>query len=343
MIFRLSLFHGRARGSEPPRAHGLIAAMAALLAVAPVCARGEIKEQIVAVVNDDIITYSELEKILSPIFEQYEQIYTGADLFSMLQKARRDVLSHLIEEKLILQEAKKQNIRELMGDDFTKEVELSVGEIKKKFPSDEEFLKKLKREGCTLEQFRAQQGDRTLVRVMLIKEVSSRCSVSPMEVKEYYERHPEEFTEGEKIHVSQIWIRDTPDKPGEGKRLAKEISRRLDAGEPFADLAKKYSHCPYASKGGDWGFIGRGHWTRELEEPAFELKPGKTSGIITTDLGYHILLVHEKKPATVRPLREVYADIERKLFAEKVDARRDEWMEKLKKKAYISVVSGSGG
>ncbi|MCX6357207.1 MAG: SurA N-terminal domain-containing protein, partial [Candidatus Aureabacteria bacterium] len=125
-------------------------------------ATAEIKEQIVAVVNDDIITYSEIEKILSPIFSHYEQIYSGAELFSMLQKARRDVLEHLIQERLILQEAKALNIRTLMGDDFTKEVDRAITEIKRKFPSEEEFQKEMKREGSTAEEFRTQQEERTL-------------------------------------------------------------------------------------------------------------------------------------------------------------------------------------
>jgi len=312
--------------------------VAAFLFLLTARSSGEIKEQIVAVVNDEIITYSELEKILAPIFERYEQIYSGADLFSMLQKARRDVLEHLVEEKLILQEAKKQNVRALMGDDFVKEVDRSLTEIKRNFPSEEEFLKQLKREGSTIEQFRKQQEDRTMVRAMIIKEVSSRCSVSPLEVREYYETHKEEFTEGEKIHVSQIWIKEKPEKPEEAKRLAQEILGRLEAGESFADLAKKHSQCPYASRGGDWGFISRGHWNKELEDAAFALSPGQVSGIVKTDLGYHLIMLHEKVPATVKSLSNVYADIDNKLFAEKVTAKRDEWIKRLKKKSYFSVV-----
>ena len=299
---------------------------------------GEIKEQIVAVINDEIITYSELERILSPIFEQYERIYSGAELFSMLQKARRDVLNHLIEEKLILQEAKKQNIRGLMGDEFTKDVEQSIAGIKTGFPSEDEFLKQMKRERTTMERFRAQQEERTLVKAMLIKEASLKCSVSPMEVREYYDSHKEEFTESEKIHVSQIWIRENPGKPGESERVAKEILSRLNAGEPFAELAKKHSHCPYASRGGDWGFIARGHWNKELEDAAFALEPGAHSGIVKSALGYHILMLHEKKPPSVKSLAQVYAEIETKLFSERVGTKRDEWITRLKNKAYISVV-----
>jgi parvulin-like peptidyl-prolyl isomerase len=315
-----------------------LAVAAAFLIFSPLLGSGEIKEQIVAVVNDDIITYSELEKILAPIFERYEQIYSGAELFSMLQKARRDVLEHLVQEKLILQEAKKLNVRALMGDDFAKEVDRSLTETKHKFSSDDEFLKELKREGTTLEQYKAQEEDRTLVRAMLIKEVSSKCSVSPLEVREYYETHKAEFTEGEKIHVSQIWIKENMEKPEEPERLAKEILNRLNSGESFAELAKKYSQCPYASRGGDWGFISRGHWNKELEDAAFALAPGRHSGIVKTDLGYHLIMVHEKVPATVKPIGDVYSDIDNKIFAEKTGAKRDEWIQRLKKKAYISMV-----
>jgi len=323
------------------RLFGAIPVRVALLVTLMLCAGiayGEIKEQIVAVINDEIITYSELEKMLSPIFEQYERIYSGAELFTMLQKARRDVLNHLIEEKLILQEAKKQNIKGLLGDEFAKEVEQSIAEIKAKFPSGDDFLKQLKREGTTMERFRAQQEDRTLVRAMLIKEASSKSSVSPMEVREYYDSHREEFTESEKIHVSQIWIRENAEKPGEAERTAKEILGRLAAGEQFAELAKKYSHCPYANRGGDWGFIGRGHWNKELEDAACALEPGAHSGIVRSALGYHLIMLHEKKPPSVKSLAQVYGEIEGKLFNEKAGKKRDEWIARLKNKSYISVV-----
>lgn len=299
----------------------------------------EIKEQIVAVVNDEIITYSEIEKILSPVFEQYEQIYSGAELFTMLQKARRDVLTHLVEEKLIIQEAKRVKIKELMGDDFAKEVEQSIAEVRAKFPSQDEFQKSLARQGFTIDTYRAQEEQRALVRAMLIKEVSTRCSISPAEIRAYYEEHPQDFTEGEKVHVSQIWIKETPEKPGEGERMAREVLARLEAGESFAELAEKYSRCPYAQRGGDWGFIGRGHWNKELENAAFVLSPGAHSGVVKSTLGYHIIMLHERKPATVKSLSGVYREIEDKLFREKAGVKRDEWIARLKKKAYISMVN----
>ena len=300
-------------------------------------AGAEIKEQIVAVVNDEIITYSELDKILSPIFEQYERIYSGAELFSMLQKARRDVLEQLTEEKLILAEAEKQSIREQMGDEFAKEVERSIAEIKSKFPSEDVFLKKLEREGMTLEEFRSKQEERTLVRAMLIKEISSKCHVSPGEVRDYYKNNSGEYGEKEKVHVSQIWIKNDPGGAEEAENKANEIFKKLEAGEPFADLAKKYSQGPYAGRGGEWGFISRGHWNSELEEAAFALEPGKHSGIVKSTLGYHIILLQERKPPSVKPLDEVYAEIESKLFQEKAARKRKEWISQLKSRAYISI------
>ncbi len=326
---------GCLRGTAALAARALLAA---LVSAAPPRARAEIKEQIVAVVNDEIITYSEIEKILAPVFEQYEQIYSGAELFTMLQKARRDVLTHLVEERLILQEAKRLKLRERMGEEFAKEVEQSIAGVKAKFPTEEEFQRSLARQGFTMESYRAREESRTLVRAIYIKEVLARCGVSPAEVKAYYEGHPSEFTEGEKIHVSQIWIKDSPEKPGEAGRLAREVLSRLEAGEPFAELARKYSRCPYAGKGGDWGFIGRGHWNKDLEDAAFALAPGEHSGIVRSTLGYHILMLHEKRPAAVKPLTEVYKSIEEKLVREKAAVKREEWLARLRRKAYISMV-----
>ncbi len=309
-----------------------------LLIFLPGLAGAEIKEQIVAVVNDEVIAYSDLDKILSPIFERYEQSYSGAELFSMLQKARRDVLGRLIEEKLILQEAEKQDIKDLMGEEFQKEVERSIGEIKDKFSSDEEFTKQLKRQGITMDQFRKQQQERTLIRAMVIKEVSSKCAVSPKEVHVYYKKNQDDFMEKEKFHVSQIWIKDDPQEPGEAEAVAKEVLEKLNGGESFEKLAKKYSCGPYAKKGGDWGFISSGHWNSKLEGAAFALETGKHSGIVRTELGYHIVMLQEKKPASLVPLNVVYTDIENRLFQEKAAKKQKEWVKRLKRRAYISVI-----
>jgi len=103
-------------------------------------------------------------------------------------------------------------------------------------------------------------------------------------------------------------------------------------------VARKYSDCPYAERGGDWGFISRGHWNKELEDAAFSLEPGKRSGVIKSALGCHIVMLHEKKPPTVKPLNDVYAEIENRIFSERASAKRDEWIARLKRKAYISIV-----
>ena len=327
-------------GESPARrliAAGAVVLIAVLAVLAPPSS-AEIKEQIIAVVNDDIITFSELDKMLSPIFEQYERIYSGAELFSMLQKARHDILEHLIEQKLILQEAKRQNIREQMGDDFSKEVERGVERVKSAFPSEEAFLAKLKRDGMTSSDFMAMQEEQALIRGILLKEVYSHCSVSPGEVKDYYEKHTMDFTEKEKIHVSQIWIKAEPGNEKEARKKAEDILAKLDAGGSFAELARKYSDGPYASRGGDWGFISRGHWNSILEKAAFDLKPGRHSGVIISPLGAHIILLHERKPPTAKPLNEVYQEIEKKLFEKKASARREEWITSLKRKAYISIM-----
>jgi peptidyl-prolyl cis-trans isomerase SurA len=309
-----------------------------LLVLSTGTARAEIKEQIVAVVNDEVITYSELDKILSPIFERYEQIYSGAELFSMLQKARRDVLNHLIERALILQEAKRENVRERMGDEIQKQVAQEISKVKSKFPSEEVFLEQLEHQGMTSDEFRTQMEEGALIQAMIGREVSSRCAVSPGEVREYYENNKKEFTEEEKYHVFQIWIREDPEKPGGAEKQAKELIKKLEKGEPFDKLARKYSSGPYAKAGGDWGYISRGHWNCELENAAFCLEPGTHSGIVKTDLGYHIVKLGEKKSPSLIPLDKIYKDIENRLFQEKVDTKRKEWIERLKRHAYICVV-----
>ncbi|MDD5556800.1 MAG: peptidylprolyl isomerase [bacterium] len=328
---------GAVRETARHRRRALAAGLLLLALLAP-AARGEIKEQIVAIVGDEIITYSELERILAPVFEQYERLHSGAELFSMLQKARREILEQIIEERLVLQEARRRDIRAQMGDEFAREVDRVIAEVRRRFPSEEEFVRRLEREGTTLERFRAEQEDRTLVRAMLMKDVSSKCTVSPAEVRRYYETHKTEFEEPERIHVSQIWMKEDPQRLGRAEERAREALGMIEAGRPFADVAREHSDCPYAARGGDWGFISRGHWTRELEDAAFALEPGTHSGLVRSNLGCHIIKVHERRHASFKPLDGVYAEIEKRLFAEKIEARRVEYVERLRRRTYISVV-----
>ena len=296
-------------------------------------AYGELLDQVIAVVNDDVITYSELERVLEPLYHQYEDSYAGPELFAKLQGARWSMLNQLIEERLVLQEAKKKEM-EIEEDVLMKRVE----EVESRFSSKEEFQRELARSDMTLEEFREREREKLTAFSILMGEVSKRVIISPQNIISYYHDHEDEYVESEKVYLYQIFIKEGDEaKP----RMAEKLLDRLEAGEDFKELAKVYSEGPAKEKGGDWGFIERGYLNPdtmgEIEEVAFKLEAGSHSGIIETPLGYHIVMVEAIKREQVVPVSEMWSEIERKLYEEEAEKVKDEWISGLKKKAYISI------
>jgi peptidyl-prolyl cis-trans isomerase C len=115
---------------------------------------------------------------------------------------------------------------------------------------------------------------------------------SDAEVRDYYDKHPNEFKSGEEVHVRQILVHD--------EQLANDIVSRLHKGEHFEDLSSQYSLAPNAKKGGDIGYVSRGELPKMFEDVIFALQPGQVSQVISTDSTFHIFRVDERRrPGTI--------------------------------------------
>lgn len=115
---------------------------------------------------------------------------------------------------------------------------------------------------------------------------------SDTEVRDEYDKHPNEFKSGEEVHVRQILVHD--------ENLANEIVDRLKKGEHFEDLSSQYSLAPNAKKGGDIGYVSRGELPKMFEDVIFGLKPGQISSVIRTDSSFHVFRVDERRgPGTI--------------------------------------------
>lgn len=298
--------------------------------VAPAAA--EVVDQIVAEVNGEIITYSELRRVLDPIYAQYSKVYQGEDLVRRIRKAKTDALNQLIENKLIVQEAKGKglSLNESLIDERVKEV-------KKRFKTEEEFLDALKEDGASYDDFVNNVRDQLIVKAYVSQEVTSKVTVTPKEIKTYYDAHLDEFSEEEKAHVFHIMVRKDPSNLPLSKETANQILAKVKSGGSFTELAKSYSEGPNADKGGDLGFVRRGQLIKELEDNVFALKVGETTGLIETQGGYHILWLKEKEKSSQKALADVEQDVEAKVFREKAAERHDKWIASLKKKAFINV------
>ena len=289
-------------------------------------------DKIVVVVNSEIITQREVDVILGPVYGQYRNIYKGEELIGKLEDIREKILKQLIEDRLILSEAKKQNITV-----EEKEIDAKINEIKGQVGSERELEAMLNEQNITLNELRARYKEKILIRKLIDQRVGAKIIITPLEVKNYYSEHKDDFLQPEEVKLRSILIKPKKESGGEAGalELIRDIMKRLKEGCDFEGLAKEYSGSPGASEGGVMGYIKKGDLMPQIEEIVFNLKEGQISGIIQSPLGYHIFKVDEKKVRRTKELPEVRQNIEEFLYREKVNQRLKSWIDSLAKSAYI--------
>jgi peptidyl-prolyl cis-trans isomerase SurA len=154
-------------------------------------------------------------------------------------------------------------------------------------------------------------------------------------LKEYRAR-AEEFTSEEQIKLRLIMIKGSETNDSR-RKMIDEIRQKITGGAEFADLARMYSEDPSQDSGGDWGWINRRQLTESLNKLAFSMKAGEVSNVIELGGSYYLLYVEAKKPATVKPLKEVRDEIEKRLLQETRQKAQQEWLDKLRKKAFVKM------
>ncbi len=321
-----------------------------IAACAPLAAQAEIVDQIVAIVNNDAITYSEMRKVLNPIYGQYQKAYQGEELMNKMIKAKNEVLNQLIENKLLAQEAREREI-EIPA----KEIDEHIDRIKSRFSSAEEFERVMSAEGMSMDQLRKSVEEQYLIRGLVQRELAPRAVVGPSEIEAYYKGHGGQFQEPETVQASHVMVKFAEQKPVEkavegqpapasgpsvdtALQKIKEARAELDKGAKFEDVAKKYSDAPDAEDGGDLGTFSRGKMIKEIEDAAFALQPGQISEVVKSPMGYHVLIVKSKTAARPIPLAEVQKAVEQEIFQQKTDAMRKDLVVELKKKAFVQIL-----
>ncbi|MDX9702832.1 MAG: peptidylprolyl isomerase [Candidatus Auribacterota bacterium] len=290
------------------------------------------EDRIIARVNNDIITLSELNERLQPIVAKYEQSYSGAELLENLAKAEEYWLSQLIENKLILQEAHRQGITV-----SKEEIEDRFAQIKDDFDNDLQFKIFLESQGMNIDQLKRNIEDNLKITktTMHIRQKAQQ-KISPIDVVRYYEDHKDEFAEEPKVHVLHILIRSTGDDESDLAKATKVLDL-IKSGEDFKAVAQEYSQGPHAARGGDLGFLSHGQHIPEIDKAAFSLQVGEVSDLIKSPLGYHIIKIKQKKKERVKPFVEVQDEIQSRLLKDKAKNIWDDWMNGLKTKSFIEI------
>lgn len=309
-----------------------------LIWASPAYAQGQLLDQVAAVVNDEVITQSEVDTFLRPLYEEYKADHAPEEMAQVMNDARQKLLNQLIEDRLAYLEAKNQKI-EVDEASIDRDMEI----FKKRFKSEAEFEALMQKEGLSLKEMRERSRRQAMIRQLQDREVRSRIVVSPLDVEAYYNQHPNEFSGEDQIKVRSITIkkddvaREKGLKDEKAKNQIEGLRQQILSGESFGPLAKQFSQDTNAEKEGLGDWMQRGSMIPIIDEVIFNLKQGEVSAVVESPMGYHLFRVEEKKEKYKMTLEEAREEIYARIYQEKSRERFEKWMKDLKRNAYISI------
>ena len=182
-----------------------------------------------------------------------------------------------------------------------------------------------------------------MIRSLQDQEIRAKVVVSPVEIEEYYNSHPDEFAGQERLKVRSITLTKNDEAREKGtldemaKAKIEDLYKKVKAGANFEELAKNFSQDSNTQNGGLSDWVRRGEMIPVIDDIIFNLPSGQISEIVETPMGYHIFRVEEKEEGKKRSLEDARHEIHQKLYQKEAAKRFREWMQELKRNAYISV------
>lgn len=295
------------------------------------------EDRIVAVVNNEAITLSELDEAVDAFLNALARSQPSVKREDIIDEARKGALNKLIDGVLLEQEARRlkiviseQKITGTMND-----------LLARRNVSHDEFIESLKIEGISLSDYKKEINQYLITREIIEKTIRYKVSVSDEEIGDYYAKHRNKYEGKESNRVQQILIVKPKGADQETvstlRKKTEAIRKRLLEGEPFEALAAQYSQGPAAKAGGDLGFLERGMMYPEVDEEAFKLRKGELGGVVESPIGFHIIKVLDKRGAGVKPIEEVREEIIGRISEEKTEEKFQEWFRKLREKSHIDI------
>ncbi|MED3726525.1 peptidylprolyl isomerase [Priestia filamentosa] len=226
----------------------------------------------------------------------------------------------LITEKIIDKEAEKEDIKIT-----AKQVNQELDDLKEQYGGEDTFNQTLEASGVSLSSLKEDIKKNKEIEELLRPSIK----ITEKEMKEYFNENKDSFAQAAQVKASHILVDD--------EKTAKEIKEKLDKGEDFATLAKKYSTDTATSEsGGELGYFEEGTMTDEFDKKAFSMKKGEISDPVKTDYGYHIIKVEDVKEAKQASYKDSKAQVKEAIFNEKLQTEYSTWLEKKKKEYDIT-------
>ena len=290
----------------------------------------EVIDRIVAVVNEDIILLTELNRELQPYAERIRSSgYSLVNANQRLFKIRADLLNDMIDKKLTDQEIKRVKISVSEA-----EIDNAIERMKEaNFSTDEEMRKMLAAQGLDMASYRQRLKEQILRSKLVNREVKSKIVITREDIRSYYEAHQDQYGGEKKYHLRNLMMKISPYADQATKRNAQKrmeaILEKLKAGEPY-DKSDTI--------GRELGLIGFRKLSPQLQEVLEKTNPGEYTPVLDTDQGLQIFFVQEIVEVPGRSLEEATAEIERTLYEEIVNKQFGLWLDNLRRRSYIKII-----
>jgi len=230
-----------------------------------------------------------------------------------LAPLRHEVIQRMVEEELLVQESRRLGIRI-----SSEEIDQDVAAARSRFETPAAFQQELAGQYLDETGYRRHLKRQRAIDRLLAQQVDPSVTISEEEIRRFYAANSQRYHSPEKIRLRHILVRKAAGNenafPDAAYRTITLIRERLEQGEDFADLASEFSQEPTRERGGDLGFVQRGQMPPSIESAVFSLDVGEVSPILTTEQGYHLVKVTERRAATAIPFDEARADIQKTLL-----------------------------
>ena len=304
---------------------------------------GKVVEEIVARVNNEVITRSEFERAKASADEDAksdcQNRCTPEQLSQLVEDRKKNALRELIDQSLLVQRAKDMGIS--VEPDVIKQ--LDQIRIENKLPSMEALEEAVSKQGLNWEDFKNNIRTGLLTKKVIGSEVGSHINVPKDEIRKYYDEHKQEFMRPEQVALRSIEVNTTgkdASEVAELKKKAETARKRIQDGEDFGEIAKRYSDGTTAKQGGYLGQYKRGELSKELEDTVFKMKRNELTEVMETKQGFLIMQVLEHYDEGEQTLAKVEPEISDKLYSQRMEPALREYLKTLREESYVVIKPG---
>ena len=299
-------------------------------------------EEIVARVNNQIITLSDYEKAAQGLAEEVRQDCQNCapdQLAAEIKDRQKNLLRDMIDQQLLIERAKD------MGIDVETELVKRLDEVRKEnnLATMDDLEKAVEKQGIVWEDYKQQMKNGLLTQKVIQQEVGGRMDIGPDEIKKYYDAHKQDFVRAEQVDLSEILLSTegkTPEEIAAIKTKADDLHKRVLNGDDFAELAKRHSEGSTAQDGGELGLYERDQLAPQLADAVFKLDKNGITDVIQTRTGFEILKVNEHYQAGLQPLDKVSEQITNIIYKQKMDPAMRSYLAELREESYVTVKPG---